>query len=152
MLDHTIASLRQAVRDRVAATPAAPYNQRRSGTAQAWTESDIPLAAAVASGAQGHLAYAVSVTSTPVRAVDHSAQGLEAETQPRVVVDLLYSLRPGRRVADEDMASDAAQAVARSVCRLPGLYPEEIFRATLVAEGQYLAVVQEYSAALTVDL
>lgn len=152
VIPHTLPELRQAVRDRVAAADAGPYNQRRAGSPQTWTESDLPLSAVVASGAQGHLSYSVSIVAAPVRATDHSAYGLECDTQPRVVVDFLFSLRPGRRVADEDLAAQAAQDVARTVCRHPSLYPEEVFRPALVGEGQYLLVVQEYSATLTVPL
>ena len=152
MADLTLAELRQAVRDRVLATDAAPYNQRKTGTAQAWTESDIPLSAVVASAAQGHLSFAVSVISAPVRQTSEGQTGLEAETGPIVAVDLLYSLRPGRRVADEDKASDAAQALAASICTLTGLFPEQVFRATLAGEGQYLAFSQEYSSSITVTL
>lgn len=152
MADLTLAELRQAVRDRVLATSAIDYNQRKSGSPQTWTESDIPLGAAVASGAQGHLSFAVSVISAPVRQTSEGQAGLEAETGPRVALDVLYSLRPGRRVADEDRASDAAQALAASICTLTGLFPEQIFSAQLTGEGQYLAFSQEYSSSLTVTL
>tara|TARA_B100000686_G_scaffold197964_1_gene204796 strand:- start:740 stop:1198 length:459 start_codon:yes stop_codon:yes gene_type:complete len=148
--EYTLATLRQAVRDQIVAVDGTPYNQRTGAAAPVFRESDIPLVAEVHSTALGHLSFAVSVSSAQVSSTSPDPLGASFSVHPRIQVEFIYHLRTGRRVADEDLASDAAIAVARSILAMPGLYVEELFSARLVREGEYLGVAQVYSTTTTV--
>lgn len=153
---YTFGEVRRDVAAQVAATNSAAFNQRAAGqTANALTESSVPLSVVHDSTALAHLLYSVHVVRCPsldqAQARNHG--GLQVKCAPEIMIQLMYRLRPGSQIIDEDLASECARVVCGSVMRIPYIEVfNEIYRPRVTPDGEYQLIEQVCTAVIDLQL
>lgn len=147
----TLEEVEEILSARIAALDATPYRQAGD---EIWQETDLPLVELVAdSTLEAHLAYSVSVESTPVVDDGNASEGY-VYVQARVVIVYLYRLRSdGQRTDTREGAIPAARDIMGAVMAPDPLWgramPIDIYQPQAM-EGEFLPVRLLFDLALDI--
>lgn len=118
-----------------------------------WTESFIPLTAQADSALAQHLVYSCSIEDAPVRQTSNEP-GDSVLVDALLVVGFWYRIRPGAKMSDYRLASEAARLVLGVLCaEWPGvdITPANAWKPGRLV-NEWLPVVLTFTASFQINV